>query len=312
MNVVQTEMTHTVETIAELMLHHGSIEAIKTLLKSGVEWTRPQTSTGLTLVYTAISHNRSDVLKIMYETDESSMIEYEGEIPVLYWAVCCEAVSCVEFLLQHVPNIMVNAVWANRLTALGRAVQQNSLMIVRILLSHGANVNTMGNLGLPPIYYAVRDGLYEIAKVLILAGATIAPCHPDDDSPLTIAASRGDLPMVKLLVRQSTCSKEATCDFALHRAVAEGHIDIVEFLIIEAFVNVQAARTSDGFQPIHVAATSCNSLKLLTLLTNYGANVMARTRSGHRPLTLALFAGHAHAVVWLMKQEEEFSLAKPS
>ncbi len=70
---------------------------------------------------------------------------------------------------------------------------------VVILLSHGADVNAIGEYGYTPLHDAVEQGYIEIVKLLLKAGANISAKTADGDTPITLAAILNEEEILHLL-----------------------------------------------------------------------------------------------------------------
>ncbi|KAK3379075.1 ankyrin repeat-containing domain protein [Lasiosphaeria ovina] len=110
-------------------------------------------------------------------------------------------------------------------------------------------------------------------------------------SPLCLAAMRGNLSAVKLLLRAGAdvnlkVIKAGTT--ALHEACSSGRHEVVKVLLeAGALVN---ERTSNGLTPITVAARVSEGARIISLLIRHGANVQAG------PLQVAAATGNTAAV----------------
>lgn len=139
------------------------------------------------------------------------------------------------------------------------AIFDEDINAVRRLIREGANVNGRNSGGRTPLHEAVRDGLTDIANVLIDSGADVN------------ATTRG------------------FGETPLHYAVRFGHSDLVDILI-KAGANVNAV-DKDGLTPLHEAADDGNTV-LASVLIDAGADVDTRDKKGRTPLYLAIEGGN--------------------
>ncbi|CAG0902225.1 unnamed protein product [Cyprideis torosa] len=110
---------------------------------------------------------------------------------------------------------------------------------------------------------------------------------------LISAASAGDLQRVKDLCAQnfSLMSIDARGESALHQAAANGHLDVVRFLIATAPMELFDLPNADKKQTaLHIAASKRHR-KICCMLVAAGASLDARDNAGCRPEELADYAG---------------------
>ena len=139
------------------------------------------------------------------------------------------------------------------------AIFDEDINAVRKLIREGANVNGKNSGGRTPLHEAVRDGLTDIANVLIDNGADVN----------ATTSGFGDTP--------------------LHYAVRFEHNDIVRILI-DAGANVNAA-DNKGITPLHEAAKDGNAV-LVNILIDEGASIDTRDEEGKTPLYYAIDEGY--------------------
>ncbi|KAF3037964.1 hypothetical protein E8E12_006381 [Didymella heteroderae] len=120
--------------------------------------------------------------------------------------------------------------------------------------------------GIPLLSVAAACGHFEIAKILLEAGAQINAVSKD----------KGET--------------------ALHVAVKGGRHDILG-LLLEHRADVEAKTTHTGATPLHYAATASGSLALVMKLLKFGARYDVRDTQGQTPAALALQAKNLHAAV---------------
>ena len=90
-----------------------------------------------------------------------------------------------------------------RLTPLMFAARKNRLDVVRLLLSHGANVNAMCRGHGTPLAIAAANGHADMVKLLIDHGADPNLGSPDGFTPLMHASAMGHANTTRLLIEAS-------------------------------------------------------------------------------------------------------------
>ena len=85
-------------------------------------------------------------------------------------------------------------------SALHQATLCRDLEMIKLLTSHGANVNAIGRDGWTPLGLAVRSGATEAAKVLLEAKASVdMPCGTSGKTPLEIATINNKKGLIEML-----------------------------------------------------------------------------------------------------------------
>lgn len=154
--------------------------------------------------------------------------------------------------------------WSYSGTLLDVAVAKNNLQMVKLLLTHGANINAQ-----------------------IVVGLT----------PLNRAVNRNNLQMVKFLLAHGSDAKKDV--IALHEAIYKGNKKIIELLIAHGAdinakeINGSTALGFNGSTALYTAVsfgdrlTSTNE-EIVQLLLAHGADVNAKNNQGNTPLHGAL------------------------
>lgn len=143
-------------------------------------------------------------------------------------------------------------------TALWCAAGAGHFEVVRLLVSHRANVNHTTITNSTPLRAACFDGRLDIVRYLVEHAADISITNKYNNTCLMIAAYKGHTDVVKFLLEQgANANAKAHCGAtALHFAAEAGHLDIVKEL-----VRCQAAMVMNGhgMTPLKVAAESCKA-----------------------------------------------------
>jgi ankyrin repeat protein len=133
----------------------------------------------------------------------------------------------------------------------------------------------------------------------------------DRRASILIAAEDGDLESVRTLldaddalVRAHDLGREWT---PLHRAARNGHAEIAELLLGRG-AEIHARERGDEATPLHLAARGGHA-EATRVLLRHGADPELRTRSGKRPLCLALEWGRGDVARLLLTENRENALA---
>nr|XP_057931344.1 protein fem-1 homolog B [Doryrhamphus excisus] len=143
-------------------------------------------------------------------------------------------------------------------TALWCAAGAGHFEAVRLLVSHGANVNHTTITNSTPLRAACFDGRLDIVRFLVEHDADISITNKYNNTCLMIAAYKGHADVVGfLLERGANPDAKAHCGAtALHFAAEAGHLCIVAELVRRRAV---MAVNGHGMTPLKVAAESCKA-----------------------------------------------------
>jgi ankyrin repeat protein len=163
-------------------------------------------------------------------------------------------------------------------TPLQEAVLQNSIILVRLLLFLGADVNAVGSHG-TALQIATREPKgCKIARLLLSKGADVnSPAQvPGPRTALQEAALSGNQEMVELLLNQgaqvnATPSRHGGRT-ALQAAVEAGRMDLVK-LLVSAGADVNAPAAPENGRTCLQAAAELGNMELLNYLLRLGADV---------------------------------------
>ncbi|XP_015835535.1 ankyrin repeat domain-containing protein 39 isoform X1 [Tribolium castaneum] len=114
------------------------------------------------------------------------------------------------------------------------AAQYGDLDRALHLLNKGFGVDQRDAAGYTPLHYAARNGHLDICKLLVAKGACLdAVTCQGKATPLHRAATVGKFEIVKFLVEnKANCRlKDADGKTALHRAAANKHLKICQYLL---------------------------------------------------------------------------------
>ncbi|WP_295855722.1 ankyrin repeat domain-containing protein [uncultured Xylophilus sp.] len=161
------------------------------------------------------------------------------------------------------------------------AIKRDDAGAMETLLRRGFDPNkARDERGQPGLIVAVREGSARVLRVLLAAPATqVEVRNAQDESPLMIAAIKGDLPLVKALIaRDADVNKTGWTP--LHYAVSTNQpqqLDIVRLLLEKsAYID---AESPNGTTPLMMAARY-GSEQAVKLLFEEGADPTPRNQQG--------------------------------
>jgi ankyrin repeat protein len=226
----------------------------------------------------------------------------------------------------------VNAPQADGMTALHWAAYRDDLETAKLLVS--ANVNATNHYGVAPLSLACQNGNTAMVELLLTQGADPNTMLRGGETPLMTAARTGKTGPVKALLARGAevDAKEKRGQTALMWAAADGHADVVE-LLLNAGADFRAALPDSGFTPLFFAARE-GRMEVVRVLLKAGADaneamqprrpagkgpakgtsaLMLAVENGHYELALALIEAGAdpndqrsgftplHAMSWVRK-----------
>ena len=139
------------------------------------------------------------------------------------------------------------------------------------------------NRGNTPLQHAARNGLFDVARKLVLErNAEVNSRNRHGSTPLLLASEYGHTDVVQLLLENNADVDvhDADGDTPLHCAALGGQIEVAQILLgLNVAVN---SKNNMGFTPLHQAARGWydGSAGFVRLLLDYGADVRVRSLDG--------------------------------
>lgn len=177
------------------------------------------------------------------------------------------------------------------------AVKRDDAELVQSLLARQFDGNAVNAAGQSGLFLALKEPSPKVTAVLLAwPGIRIESRSADDESPLMMAALRGDLAQVKVLVaRGADVNKPGWTP--LHYAATGGHAAVIGLLLDEnAYID---AASPNGSTPLMMAARYGNDESVRTLLlagadpklrNQLGLSAQDFAQMGDRPGAVALLA----------------------
>ena len=212
------------------------------------------------------------------------------------------SVNIVKELLSR-PEIDVNLATPVGATPLYIATQGNHAEVVKLLLGHtGINVNLATLHGITPLHMAAQYNHAEVAKLLLAApGIKVDLRRPNGATALYTAVQANFPGIVEQLVRRGADANLALLDgkTPLYLAARRGYLEVVRILLHAPGIRVKH-ETGERLHPLEAAALQGHK-DIVRLLLRNGADPNIKSSTGFTPLHVACVAGNTAIVEMLLQ-----------
>ncbi|XP_048393897.1 ankyrin repeat and SOCS box protein 2 isoform X1 [Stegostoma tigrinum] len=204
-----------------------------------------------TPLYLATCKEHLECMKYLLEARADCDITSKAKETALYKACERKNVEAVKLLIQY--NADVNHRCNRGWTALHEAAVRSDLDIIEALCMAGAKIEASNIYGITPLFVAAQSGQLESLRFLTKCGANINTQANDSASALYEASKNEHEDVVAFLLSQNADANKGSKDgwLPLHIAAARGNMAIVRMLIpVTSKVRVRRS----GISPLHLAA----------------------------------------------------------
>ncbi|UYV70657.1 hypothetical protein LAZ67_8000182 [Cordylochernes scorpioides] len=329
-------------------LQEGVMEKLASCLKEGADLNARSNNARTTLHFAALGQSL-EIVKFLFDQNiDPKAQDASGQSP-LHLAALKGSSMLIEFLLKKGLDVYIlRFLDISRVGGgISRTVLIGSLVLALILLRRlevdlGLDVNCVDNYGKTPAHLASQNGHLDSIKILYKYGAKTSYmdsrgltvlCHaifhnhidivkfiltqePHVDciegmygfNSLHTASEKGFLEIVNYLIHKNTNvnAKNDKKWTALHAASINGHLKIVEVLILNG-ANVNA-KWASGATPLHLATENGN-LEIINVLLKNGAQVNAADKYDRAPLHYAAKDGHENIAKTLLKHNAHIDIS---
>jgi ankyrin repeat protein len=208
-------------------------------------------------------------------------------------------------------------------TLLHLAVHDKHIEAARLLLAHGADINSRKDYRTPPHITSLQsqsersvggslEEVDEIENSLQNSDADLSSEETIDEdmgygkesgfTPLHLAVSKGYLDMCQMLLehKADVHAHDNSGNTSLHLAASKDHLEIARILLkYNAEVN---SRNEDGSTPLLIASSSGN-IDIFRLLLAHDADAFVHDIRGNTPLHVAAIGGHLEVTRSLLERK---------
>jgi uncharacterized protein len=145
------------------------------------------------------------------------------------------------------------------------------------ILFRGLDVNTLDSEGRHGLHIALMEGSFKVAKTLLdLSGTKVDTRSKNDETPLMMAALKGNIVFAKRLIARGA-DVNKTGWTPLHYAATGGHVEMMKLLLENhAYIDAESPNKTT---PLMMAAQYGNAASV-QLLIDEGADMAAQNDQG--------------------------------
>ena len=213
--------------------------------------------------------------------------------------------NAVNVLLQYGANVALADKSGRTALHFAAGSSDNSCEILRCLIENGADIDKGRNDNQTPLMIAAQKGHVSVATFLIEHGANVDLQDENGNTALHHTLYGSDVSCEILSCLTGSGADVNGVNKVKHTplmiAAKRGHLNALTLLIKHGAHDVDLQDT-DGYTALHYAVYSSDiSCEILSCLIGIGADVNARTNNGVTPLMIAAEEGHINGVTSLVK-----------
>ncbi|KAG4107370.1 ankyrin repeat-containing domain protein [Neocallimastix lanati (nom. inval.)] len=224
--------------------------------------------------YFSMEDKKEMINKFYKKKKEQGLTEFPiSRMFLLKRAIKENQIPIVKLLINNGADIEVT--FSEDVSPLHYAIYFGKVSMIKALLNYGANVNKKDNDSKTPIIYAfenINEDSLSIIKLLIEYGANVNIIDNESKTPLKYAIIYNSFPIVKLLIENGSDinfnSRNRIEDDILYLAIKYKNLDIIEYIIKNHF-NIKPEFKNEYYEYINQLDHPLMKKKIFKWLAKY-------------------------------------------
>lgn len=264
----------------------GRLPFVQSLLGQGANVNTRSSKSGAAPLHLAAFHARAEVVgELLKQGANKDALDDKQGTP-LHWAAMNNRLNIVAILLDAGADFTIRRNGKDGATPVHVAAHRGFDGIVSALLQRGADKNARDNRGDTALICAASMGRLLTVQVLVTAGADVNIQNSAGDTALSYAAHYGFDGIVASLIQTGEVDLNVRdsiqCDPPLTSAARRGHLPVVK-LLLAAGADLDICVTSSGYAALTLAA-GFGYVSIVLALLQHGAHVNTQGNDGYTPL----------------------------
>ncbi|KAL7676382.1 hypothetical protein ACOME3_002636 [Neoechinorhynchus agilis] len=269
----------------------GRVELAKYVLRKGLSPDKIMERIDTPVMLAALGGNKNLVDLLVSEGANIEELNEDGYTPLME-AVRQVIISNgdIGYLLDCKADVNSISIRNHNHTALSLACRQGPPELIALLLNKGADPNLTDRY---PMIEAIENNRSDIVKLLVESGHPVNVSQDKPDTPLGIAAERGNMEIVQYLLDHGALIELVDCESGLTplmRAVVADRVDLCD-LLLRRGAKIDNLSTGEDHSALSLAVSRGNQSVVRFLLAN-GADPEIKLRDGANCLMEACKTGN--------------------
>ena len=290
-------------TTLEFALEENDANVVQLLVDFGVDVNQPTSQNTLPIGH-AISGHCDEVFEILLDRANLELRSPSTGTCPLHEAVLVGSLKYTKRLLDKGvrPDVLVDS-WSSVLLAVDEGYDE----IAKVLLLKGASARIVSKAGITSLHRASSIGFLEICEMLLDSGADVNALDAKQSTPLMLATWASQEPVVRLLLQhRADPSIQDRLELAspLHAAAGMGETSIVHLLLTTSHPPDINSTFEFGETPAGLASAYGHHEVVELLIANW-ANIDEPNQSSESPLLRAVRGNHEKVVEVLLEHHAD-------
>lgn len=174
-------------------IDYNQLEVVVYLIREGIRLE----NSSITCLWYAIYEKKYDMVTLIVKLKPELQYGGNGEDNPLLWAIEENHPEVVDALFDG-DAVMYSSYAICQ--PIHIAVYNNRILIVKLFIRYGCDLEVKDNRSYTPLHCAVLDGYVEMTRVLLKAGANVKAFDRDGNSPLDLAKNMNHTKIINLLI----------------------------------------------------------------------------------------------------------------